>query len=160
MKAREKRVIELGIEKAKEWYNKGGELKEVALQAYTEKELNAHQMYGDLMFINGMRGYIIGFNEYGVPNVWLSERLKICNSSDLMSKGEALGLKFNNGWHIPSFGEMEELKEGILAAAKRNPGEINYVMWNTSDSDTICWWGIKSDGSGIEQRHVHAILKK
>ena len=35
----EERNITLTIEKAKEWYNKGGELKEVALQAYSEEEL-------------------------------------------------------------------------------------------------------------------------
>lgn len=34
------RNVTLTLEKAKEWYNKGGELKEIALQAFTEKELN------------------------------------------------------------------------------------------------------------------------
>lgn len=37
---KEERNITLTLDKAKEWYNKGGELKEVALQAFTEKELN------------------------------------------------------------------------------------------------------------------------
>lgn len=36
----EERNITLTLEKAKEWYKKGGELKEIALQAFTEKELN------------------------------------------------------------------------------------------------------------------------
>ena len=36
---KEKRNITLTLEKAKEWYKKGGELKEVALQVYSEKEL-------------------------------------------------------------------------------------------------------------------------
>lgn len=35
----EKRNVELTLEKAKEWYKKGGELKEVALQAFKEEEL-------------------------------------------------------------------------------------------------------------------------
>ena len=34
------RNVTLTLDKAKEWYNKGGELKEIALQAFTEKELN------------------------------------------------------------------------------------------------------------------------
>lgn len=34
------RYITLTLEKAKEWYKKGGELKEIALQAFTERELN------------------------------------------------------------------------------------------------------------------------
>ena len=33
------RNITLTLDKAKEWYNKGGELKEIALQAFTEEEL-------------------------------------------------------------------------------------------------------------------------
>jgi pyruvoyl-dependent arginine decarboxylase (PvlArgDC) len=36
---KEERNITLTLEKAQEWYKKGGELKEVALQAFTEKEL-------------------------------------------------------------------------------------------------------------------------
>ena len=35
----ETRNIELTLEKAQEWYKKGGDLKEVALQAFTEEEL-------------------------------------------------------------------------------------------------------------------------
>ena len=38
-KMKEERNITLTLDKAKEWYKKGGELKEVALQAFTEKEL-------------------------------------------------------------------------------------------------------------------------
>ena len=37
---KEERNITLTLEKAKEWYNKGEELREIALQAFTEKELN------------------------------------------------------------------------------------------------------------------------
>ena len=33
------RNVQLTLEKAQEWYQKGGELKEVALQAFTEEEL-------------------------------------------------------------------------------------------------------------------------
>ena len=37
---KEERNITLALDKAKEWYKKGGELREIALQAFTEKELN------------------------------------------------------------------------------------------------------------------------
>ena len=37
---KEERNVTLTLDKAKEWYNKGGELKEIALQAYTKEELN------------------------------------------------------------------------------------------------------------------------
>lgn len=37
---KEERNITLTLDKAQEWYKKGGELKEIALQAFTEQELN------------------------------------------------------------------------------------------------------------------------
>ena len=37
---KEERNITLALDKAQEWYKKGGELREIALQAFTEKELN------------------------------------------------------------------------------------------------------------------------
>jgi hypothetical protein len=37
---KEERNITLTLDKAQEWYKKGGELKEIALQAFTENELN------------------------------------------------------------------------------------------------------------------------
>ena len=37
---KEERNITLTLDKAKEWYKKGRELKEIALQAFTEEELN------------------------------------------------------------------------------------------------------------------------
>lgn len=35
----EERSIRISLEKAREWYNKGGELKEIALSAFTENEI-------------------------------------------------------------------------------------------------------------------------
>ena len=37
---KEKRNVTLTLDKAKEWHKKGGELREIALQAFTEQELN------------------------------------------------------------------------------------------------------------------------
>ena len=39
-KMKEERFVTLTLDKAKEWYKKGEELREIALQAFTEKELN------------------------------------------------------------------------------------------------------------------------
>lgn len=36
---KKERTVTLSLEKAKEWYNKGGELRDIALQAYSEDEL-------------------------------------------------------------------------------------------------------------------------
>ena len=41
---KEERNIILTLEKANEWYNKGGELKEIALQAYSEEELTKAEL--------------------------------------------------------------------------------------------------------------------
>ena len=38
---KEERNVTLTLEKAQEWYKKGGELKEIALQAFSEEELNS-----------------------------------------------------------------------------------------------------------------------
>ena len=38
---KEERNITLTLEKAKEWYKKGGELREIALQAYSKEELDS-----------------------------------------------------------------------------------------------------------------------
>ena len=40
-KMKEERFVTLSFKKAKEWYKKGGELREIALQAFSEKELNS-----------------------------------------------------------------------------------------------------------------------
>jgi len=41
----EKRNVELTLKKAKEWYRKGGELKDVALQAFRESELRNNRSH-------------------------------------------------------------------------------------------------------------------
>ena len=40
----EERNIKISIAKAKEWYNQGGELKELALSAFSEKEIKANML--------------------------------------------------------------------------------------------------------------------
>ena len=66
---KEERNITLTLEKAKEWYKKGGELKEIALQAFNEKELNPlprsweeycekYPIQDHEAFINYANGYI------------------------------------------------------------------------------------------------------
>ena len=51
----EERTIKLTLDNAKEWYKKGGELKEVALQAYTEEELTKVELprtWGEFLSID------------------------------------------------------------------------------------------------------------
>lgn len=57
---KEERNITLTLDKAKEWYKKGGELKEIALQAFTEKELNPFpRSWEEFAENNARMGYYI-----------------------------------------------------------------------------------------------------
>lgn len=61
----EERNVKLTLEKAKEWYKKGGELKEVALQAYKEEELKDCRPKSWNEYVQQMKGkdgYYITYN--------------------------------------------------------------------------------------------------
>jgi hypothetical protein len=83
---KKERNITLTLDKAKEWYNKGGELKEIALQAFTEKELNPlprswEEFIESTKFtFNGSLEYINGFGQWSngcLPNKSIGESSKI-----------------------------------------------------------------------------------
>ena len=64
---KEERNITLTLDKAKEWYAKGGELKEVALQAYSENELNPlPKSWEDFCLTHRkkLEEYYISYNSY------------------------------------------------------------------------------------------------
>ena len=57
---KEERNITLTLDKAREWYKKGGELREIALQAFNERELNPHPRSWEEFVTNHPRmGYYI-----------------------------------------------------------------------------------------------------
>lgn len=58
----EKRNIEITLEKAKEWYKQGGDLKEVALQAFNEDELKDN--------------FPTSWDEYNIKAGWVMDRIK------------------------------------------------------------------------------------
>jgi ribosomal protein S16 len=64
---KEERNITLTLEKAKEWYKKGGELKEIALQAFSERELNPlPKSWEDFCLTHRkkLEEYYISYNSY------------------------------------------------------------------------------------------------
>jgi hypothetical protein len=85
---KEERNITLTLDKAKEWYNKGGELREIALQAFTEKELNPLPRSWE-EFIESIKFTFKGYLEYidGIvhwsnscfPNKSIGESSKVCD---------------------------------------------------------------------------------
>lgn len=74
------RNITLTLDKAKKWYNKGGELREIALQAFTEKELNPLPKSWE----EYCKGYKVPAMIFGpcIPNkyvaLWKLEQLRDC----------------------------------------------------------------------------------
>lgn len=77
---KKERNITLTLDKAKEWYNKGGELREIALQAYTKEELNPFPKSWE----EYCKGYKVPAMIFGpcIPNkyvaLWRLERLRDC----------------------------------------------------------------------------------
>ena len=152
------RVVEVSLEKARDWYNKGGSLREIALQAFSKEELERYSSYtyGQLMTVNGMRGYVISINESGYPDAWVSEYLNIPSPyvlPDCITREDALKIEFKGGWHIPSYSEIKELAEGFKNAS------ISPIIWTTG-SDPMCWWGDDGTGRPPRLRPCRAILKK
>lgn len=153
------RVVEVSLEKAREWYSKGGPLREIALQVFSKAELEQcpPYTYGQLMTVNGMRGYVVSMNELGYPNAWVSNILSTPSPyvhSDCITREDALKLELKGGWHIPGYHEIEELMNGFKKA------NISPVIWTTGMVDPMCWWG--DDGTGMcpRLRPCRAILKK
>lgn len=58
------RNVNVTLEKAKEWYKKGGDLKEVALQAFTEEELKGVDFKSITTMINVIKVLGIDYDEY------------------------------------------------------------------------------------------------
>ena len=110
---KEERNITLTLEKAKEWYKKGGELREIALQAFSKKELSP------------------------LPRSWeeFSYKYKICSILYAMpSKYEALHqleqLKncWWNGWK-PDWNDDQQAKYCVICC---NEGFKISILYSTS----------------------------
>lgn len=90
---KEERNITLTLDKAKEWYKKGGELREIALQVFSEKELNPlpkswEEFIESIKFtFSGHLEYIDGI-EYRNNSCFLNK--SIGESSEICDKHVAL----------------------------------------------------------------------
>ena len=117
-KMQEKRNITLTLEKAKEWYNKGGELKEIALQAYKESELNILPKTWD-EFVNSTNfNFNINVNYHNKTldyscNCFLNK--SIGESSIICEK------------HIALF-KLEQLRDCWRQGWKPEPGNNSYAI--------------------------------
>lgn len=104
----EKRNVSITLEKAKEWYNKSGKLKEVALQAYKEEELidwptnindprlnlpvslscipvkiiHQWKLYKLLELLNP-KSFDPGYNPFYVPRIWWYKNKQLIPSKEV-----------------------------------------------------------------------------
>jgi hypothetical protein len=92
------RNITLTLDKAKEWYNNGGELREIALQAFTEQELNP--------LPKSWKEYV---NRYGVPNLKYIFSSSCPNKYIALWKLEQLRDCYRQGWK-PDWNDLVGIK--------------------------------------------------
>ena len=113
---KEERNITLTLDKAKEWYNKGGELREIALQAFTEKELNPlprswEEFIESIKFtFNGNLEYIDGIEHRSnscFPNKSIGESSEICNKHVAMFQLEQMRNYWWGDWE-PEWNNCEK----------------------------------------------------
>jgi hypothetical protein len=98
---KKERNITLTLEKAKEWYRKGGELKEIALQAFSEKELNPlPRSWKEFAANNARMGYYISSD--GKP--------LMCASSGELSSPHVCPSKKSAEAHLAMI-QLEQLRD-------------------------------------------------
>lgn len=138
----EKRNVELTLEKAQEWYNKGGELREVALQAYKEEELRnitydeicEHLFFDRYSYFTDskgdVKGTILGECVMSYPNAASTERQlkKLMAINKLANVAKYL----NDGW-IPNWNNTNEFKYSISQDTTDNIFIENNVYRSNSE---------------------------
>ena len=138
----ETRTIKLTLEKAKEFYKKGGEFKDLALSAYTEEELTKTEL--PKTWEEFCENYKIQSNECYIssnstikPATLSSDPRLICTDSNLLPNKQAaeqhLALMklhqlrdcYNDNWHCDWNNEYE--KNAVIV---RSHGELKiYAEW-------------------------------
>ena len=135
---KEERNITLTLDKAKEWYKKGGELKEIALQAFTEKELNPLPRSWEEFATNHARmGYYISSD--GKP--------RMCASSGKLSSPHVCPSKESAEAHLAMI-QLEQLRNCWWNGWKPE--------WSNSEKYVIKWEG--DNLIVFTARRVHAFL--
>ena len=124
----EERNVKISLDKAREWYNRGGEYKELALSAFTEKEItesalpNSWQEFCEMYPIKDDEWYI-GMNS-DIINMFKGKRYNQYNRNILPSLQAAkahlakiqlhqLRDCYRQGW-VPNWRDGEQEKYTIL----------------------------------------------
>lgn len=109
----------------------------------------AVSLIGKKVIIDDIKCTIIDVDEFGEPCAWLSDELplKIEPPYNWCTREYALSLKFNNGWHIPSYDELLKYKQ-------------YKICWTTTYYDTMCYYGNPNDKDFKPKRAVRIIKTK
>lgn len=120
---KEERNIKLTLDKAKEWYKKGGELKEIALQAFSEKELNPLPRSWEEFAANNARiGYYISAD--GKP--------LMCASSGKLSSPHVCPSKKSAEAHLALI-QLEQLRDCWRQGWKPECHSTSYAIKRSND---------------------------
>lgn len=98
MKTRETRNVNVALEKAKEWYKKGGDLKEVALQAYKKDELETPEWQNIKTFEDACKVLEI-YNRYVSLHLESEERYPYYNHIEALDKLDIIRKALNGDWN-------------------------------------------------------------
>lgn len=101
---------------------------------------------GKKVVVDDIKCTIIGVDKFGKPCAWLSDELplNIEPNHNWCTREYALSLKFNNGWHIPSYDELLKYKQ-------------TKICWTTTFYDTMCYYGNLNDKDFKPKRAVRII---
>lgn len=134
---KEERNVSLTLSKAREWYKKGGELREVALQAYSEEELNLlprswEEFCANYPVKNG-ECWLNGRNTIEKSTVscerkyknWIPSQ-KSAEAHLAMIQLEQLRNCWRNGWE-PDWQNSDEAKYAIKICKNKSSIEIRYI---------------------------------
>jgi len=103
-------------------------------------------LIGKKTVVDDIKCTIIGVDKFGKPCAWLSDELplNIEPPYNWCTREYALSLKFNNGWHIPSYDELLKYKQ-------------TKICWTTTFYDTMCYYGNPNDKDFKPKRAVRII---
>jgi hypothetical protein len=103
-------------------------------------------LIGKKVIIDDIKCTIIDVDKFGEPCAWLSDELplKIEPPYNWCTREYALSLKFNNGWHIPSYDELLKYNQ-------------NKICWTTTYYDSMCYYGNPNDKDFKPKRSVRII---
>lgn len=111
-----------------------------------EPNKTCESQIGKKVIIDDIKCTIIDVDKFGKPCAWLSDELplNVEPHHNWCTREYALSLKFNNGWHIPSYDELLKYKQ-------------TKICWTTTFYDTMCYYGNPNDKDFKPKRAVRII---